>query len=80
MNCPRCKHNTMARGYVVVKRDSCPCGYLMQGKITPIIEGGAALLDFLVTYFIENNVNGKALEAALGRQLERVKEICAQSG
>ena len=73
-NCPKCGAPGLVQEYTVLSRETCPnCSYLTQRRITPIIQGGQAMLDYLVDYFLAAGDNGPALEAALQRQLAKVQ-------
>jgi len=73
-NCPRCNAQQLIQEYTVLGRESCPnCSYFVQRRITPVVQGGQAMLDYLVDYFLESGNNGPALEAALQRQLAKVQ-------
>jgi len=72
-NCPRCKTDNLSVEFAVVKKETCSnCTYFTQHRITPIITSGKAMLEYLVTYFLEHGVNGSTLKSVLQQLLHRV--------
>jgi len=73
-DCPRCKAPTLIEEYTIVKRETCSnCSYFTQSRLFPLVQGGQGILECLVDYFLENDRNGPALEAALQRQIAKAQ-------
>jgi hypothetical protein len=73
-NCPGCLSDHLLVEFTIIKRETCTiCHYINQGRVTPIVKGGAAILDQLIDHFINDGVNGSVLEAVLQRQLAKVQ-------
>jgi len=79
-DCPRCDVPGLIQEFVVTRRETCiNCSYISQYRITPIVEGGYALLDALIDHFLEVNTNNAAIETALRNQLAKLQSHQAKS-
>jgi len=79
-NCPKCMTDNLIVEFTVVQRETCVnCSYLSQRRVTPIVEGGAAILAALIDYFLDKKVNGPALATALQQQLAKVQHREAEN-
>jgi len=73
-NCPKCKQSTLLVEFAVVQRETClNCTYFTQRRVTPIVQGGQAMIEHLVDYFLASNNNGPTLEVTLRRQLAKLQ-------
>ena len=77
-NCPKCHQPGLVTEFVVVRRETCTnCSYLSQTRITPIVEGGAVVLDCLVDHFLNDGVSNSALQTVLQRLLAKAQQHVA---
>jgi len=74
MNCPQCHTRKLEQVFVVLKRDTCECGYLMQVRHSPPLPGSLALIEWIVTRVLENGVSLELLRKFLVKQVERVRK------
>lgn len=74
MNCPQCHTRKLEKVFVVLKRDTCECGYLMQVRHSPPLPGSLALIEWIVTRVLENGVSLELLRKFLVKQVERVRK------
>lgn len=73
-NCPSCNAPTLVEEFVIVRRQSCGnCQFFTQTRITPVMQGGLAMIAYLTDYMIEHNGHLGGLEAALQQQLAKVQ-------
>lgn len=74
MNCPSCHVRRLEQAFVVLKRDTCECGYLMQVRHSPPLPGSLALIEWIVTKVLENGISLELFHEFLVEQTERVRE------
>ena len=74
MKCPQCKVRPLDQQFVVLKRDTCSCGYLMQVRHSPPLPGSLALIEWVVGRVLENGISLSLFHEFLVKQVERVKD------
>jgi hypothetical protein len=72
--CPKCQINGLVVEFTVIQRESCVnCDYYTQRRVTPVVQGGLAMITHLTDRLIEANNGLDGLETALQQQVAKVQ-------
>jgi hypothetical protein len=72
--CPKCQINGLVVKYAVIQRETCiNCDYLTQRRVTPVVQGGLAMVTHLTDHLMDSNGHLNGLQAALQQQLAKVR-------